>query len=118
MDSEPIKTFKLKKAEKGTWFKEVNEDLKGKFYTYRAKVGDKIYESIDSYAKVLQENCERGVIVDPKENVESLGFKPKFSEYIFPIADELGVNRKTIKGENGEEKVQKTTKTTNATTNI
>ena len=102
---EPIEVINLEDANNGMWYLELNKDLKGKFYTYRAKVGDKIYESIDSYAKVLQENCERGVIVDPKENVESLGFKPKFSEYIFPIADELGVNRKTIKGENGEEKV-------------
>ena len=104
MDSEPVKTFKLKKAEKGTWFGEVKEDLKGMFYKYRVCVEGKEGEIVDIYAKAGGTNLKRGAIVDFDEtNPEGWDDvpRPKFVKPTDAVIEELNIRDYTINENSG-----------------
>jgi len=51
----------------GVWSVSVNEDLKGKFYTYSVTVDGKTNETVDIYAKAVGLDGNRGAIVDLAE---------------------------------------------------
>ena len=39
---EPIRQLPMKSSDKGTWRISVSEDLKGSFYTFQIRIGDKM----------------------------------------------------------------------------
>lgn len=63
----PLSTDSMEKEENGIWTIIKQGDLKGKFYTYSVKIGDKINEVVDIYAKAVGINGNRGMIVDLKD---------------------------------------------------
>jgi pullulanase len=59
---------KMKKDVDGTWTAEFDEDLKGRFYTFRIKFeGDWLYETPGIYANAVGVNGLRGAIVNMKD---------------------------------------------------
>lgn len=55
----------MKKSKDGTWIAKVDKDLKGKFYTYQVRIGEKwLAETPDIYAKAVGVNGNRAAIVD------------------------------------------------------
>lgn len=55
------------KEQNGLWSVSVDEDLEGKFYTYKIHVYDCINEAVDPYAKAVGINGLRGAIIDFKK---------------------------------------------------
>jgi len=55
----------LKPSSDGTWKKTISEDLKGKFYTFQIRIGDKWYaETPGMWVKATGVNGKRGAIID------------------------------------------------------
>ena len=46
------------------WTLSINEDLKGRYYTYGITRGEKLVETVDLYAKAVGLNGDRGAILD------------------------------------------------------
>lgn len=64
---EPIDSLYMKMRNDGTWEGSVPDDLKGKFYTFNVKVGDKwLGETPGIMAKAVGVNGMRGAIIDMK----------------------------------------------------
>jgi pullulanase len=64
----PLETYSLKKDDGGIWFIDINKNLKGKFYTYQARVEKKWYNEVPGpYAKAVGVNGKRGMVVDMYE---------------------------------------------------
>lgn len=58
----------MKRAEKGTWKLKIQEDLKGKFYTFQVKVNDQwLGETPGMWVKAVGVNGKRAAIIDMKE---------------------------------------------------
>ena len=58
-------TLDMKKSEKGTWLLKVNENLKGKFYTFQIKVNEKwLDETPGMWVKATGVNGKRAAIID------------------------------------------------------
>jgi len=58
-------TLDMDRSEKGTWALKVNEDLKGKFYTFQIKVKDKwLDETPGIWVKATGVNGKRAAIID------------------------------------------------------
>jgi pullulanase len=59
------KTLDMSRSEKGTWTLKVNEDLKGKFYTFQVKIGEKWFdETPGMWVKATGVNGKRAAIID------------------------------------------------------
>lgn len=59
------KTLDMEHAEKGTWTLKVDEDLKGKFYTFQIKVNEKwLEETPGIWVKATGVNGKRAAIID------------------------------------------------------
>lgn len=59
------KTLDMSRSEKGTWTLKVNEDLKGKFYTFQIKIGEKwLDETPGMWVKATGVNGKRAAIID------------------------------------------------------
>jgi pullulanase len=59
------KTIDMKSDENGTWKLEVEENLKGKFYTFQIKIGEKwLDETPGANVKATGVNGKRGAIID------------------------------------------------------
>lgn len=57
----------MKCSDSGTWVKEINEDLKGKFYTFQVRIGEKwLAESPGVWVKATGVNGKRAAIIDLK----------------------------------------------------
>lgn len=62
------RTENMKKSEKGTWKLKIQEDLKGKFYTFQVKVDDVwLKETPGMWVKAVGVNGKRAAIIDMKE---------------------------------------------------
>lgn len=59
-----IETVPMQADVKGTWVCEKTGDLNGVYYTYSVKVGDKVNETVDLYARSAGVNGNRGMIID------------------------------------------------------
>ena len=58
----------MKRSKNGTWIANVKGDLKGKFYTFQVKVGDKwLDETPGMWVKAVGINGKRAAIIDFKE---------------------------------------------------
>ncbi len=59
------KTLDMSRSEKGTWTLKVNEDLKGKFYTFQVKIEEKwLDETPGMWVKTTGVNGKRAAIID------------------------------------------------------
>ncbi|MEH0154543.1 type I pullulanase [Limibacter armeniacum] len=65
LGGKPTKTYTLEKGEQDVWSLSINEDLKGKYYTFEVKSEGKwLNETPGIYAKAVGTNGLRGMIVD------------------------------------------------------
>ncbi len=59
------KTMDMKRSEKGTWTLKVDENLKGKFYTFQIRIGEKwLDETPGMWVKATGVNGKRAAIID------------------------------------------------------
>jgi pullulanase len=63
----PTQVIPMMKAEKGTFFVELNQSLHGTYYTYTVTNGSTSHEVIDPYAVSSGVNGQRGLVVDFNE---------------------------------------------------
>ncbi len=64
-DGGAYKTIDMHRSEKGTWLLKVEENLKGKFYTFQIKIGDKwLGETPGMWVKATGVNGKRAAIID------------------------------------------------------
>jgi len=62
------KTVEMSRSSEGTWKKEINEDLKGKFYTFQIRVGESwLDETPGIWVKAVGLNGKRAAIIDMSE---------------------------------------------------
>ena len=62
------KTLDMKRAEQGTWTLKIQEDLKGKFYTFQIRIGEKwLDETPGMWVKATGVNGRRAAIIDFSE---------------------------------------------------
>lgn len=54
----------MKRAENGTWVAVVPGDLNGVYYTYMIRIGSKIIEACDPYARTCGVNGDRAMVID------------------------------------------------------
>ncbi|MDD3079656.1 MAG: type I pullulanase [Paludibacter sp.] len=60
--------YDMGRSEEGTWTKTINENLKGKFYTFQIKIGDKwLDETPGIWVKATGVNGKRAAIIDMDE---------------------------------------------------
>lgn len=75
LDSKNKKSFQLKEGEKGIWAIEINEDLKGKYYSYNVDGALSLFdynrEVVDPYAKCVIANTRKALIIDINDYPES-----------------------------------------------
>ncbi|MGB9809719.1 MAG: alpha-amylase family glycosyl hydrolase, partial [Caldanaerobacter sp.] len=94
----------MEKAEGGTWFKEVEGNIKNSLYTYKILRNGKIVETVDPYAKALTANGTHGVVVDLRDT-NPAGWekdtKPFFENPVDAIIYELHVRDFSIHKESG-----------------
>lgn len=84
LDESPVKTVEMKLSKDGLWKATVNEDIKGKFYTFQVMHQDKWLEETPGIgAKAVGVNGTKGAVIDwsqtnPQgwENDESPAIKP------------------------------------------
>jgi pullulanase len=58
-------TIDMSRSEKGTWTLKVNEDLKGKFYTFQVKINEKwLEETPGMWVKATGINGKRAAVID------------------------------------------------------
>jgi pullulanase len=86
LKEEPIKIPMTE--EKGLWSLTVNENLKGRFYTYEVNVYGETKEAVDPYAKALGINGFRGAIIDFSE-AEPSDFKSDKSPSLESFTDAI-----------------------------
>ncbi|MCE5331815.1 MAG: type I pullulanase [Bacteroidales bacterium] len=62
------KIVDMKRSDSGTWIKEINENLKGKFYTFQIRVGERwLDETPGMWVKATGINGKRAAIIDMNE---------------------------------------------------
>lgn len=62
------KTVDMKRSDNGTWIKEINENLKGKFYTFQVRIGERwLDETPGMWVKATGVNGKRAAIIDMDE---------------------------------------------------
>lgn len=108
-DGEPIQQVSMERSDKGTWRTVIDKDLKGSFYTFQIRVGDKwLDETPGIWAKAVGLNGNRGAIIDwsstnPEEWANDKSpMQENFSDIIiyemhhrdFSIASNSGVTNK------------------------
>ncbi len=59
-----IETVPMQADVKGTWVCEKQGDLNGVYYTYSVKIGNKVNETVDLYARSTGVNGNRGMVLD------------------------------------------------------
>ena len=58
-------TFDMDRSEKGTWAYKIKEDMKGKFYTFQVRIGEKwLEETPGMWVKATGVNGKRAAIID------------------------------------------------------
>ncbi len=59
-----METLPMQADRKGTWVCEKEGDLNGIYYTYSIKIGNKVNEAVDLYARSTGVNGDRGMVLD------------------------------------------------------
>ncbi len=94
----------MTKAEKGTWTKTLDGDLKGKFYTFEVAVNGITNEAVDPYARAVSVNGEKGAIIDLADTNPSGWLeqeKPAFGNATDAVIYELHVRDFSIHPQSG-----------------
>lgn len=102
------RTIAMQRSESGTWVTKIDSDLKGMYYTVRAKIDGKWNNEVtDPYARAAGVNGARAMVVDLKET-NPIGWEkdksPDFSEKNLvtdAIIYELHIRDATIDNESG-----------------
>lgn len=64
-DGEPVQQVSMERSDKGAWRTVIDKDLKGSFYTFQIRVGDKwLDETPGIWAKAVGLNGNRGAVID------------------------------------------------------
>jgi len=67
--TEPYRHIAMERSSGGTWFTQVNGDLKGVFYCFSAKINGKWNNPVpDPYAKAVGVNGKRAMVADLKDS--------------------------------------------------
>lgn len=89
-----IESIPMGKNIQGTWYKKVDGDLNGVYYTYKVTVENKTNEAVDPYAKTAGVNGLRGMVID-LNSTDPEGFrevkKPEFMNPTDAIIYELHI---------------------------
>ncbi|WP_068776263.1 type I pullulanase [Paenibacillus sp. FJAT-26967] len=72
---EPQQVLAMERSVKGTWALTVREDLEGRYYTYRVRIGDQWNEAVDPYARAVGVNGDRGYLTDLSRTTPSAWLK-------------------------------------------
>ncbi|MDR2292206.1 MAG: type I pullulanase [Prevotellaceae bacterium] len=68
VNGKPLETYIMQPDKNGTWTYKINDDLKGKFYTFQVKINDKwLAETPGIWAKAAGINGNRAAIIDFSE---------------------------------------------------
>lgn len=89
-----IETLPMQQDVKGTWICEKTGDLNGVYYTYSVKIGNKVNETVDLYARTTGVNGNRGMVID-LDSTDPEGFendvRPAFGNDTDAVIYELHV---------------------------
>ncbi|MFC3749383.1 type I pullulanase [Paenibacillus sp. GCM10012306] len=66
-DEAPGRRLPMARDRRGTWTVAVEDDLAGKFYTYRVLIGGRWNEAVDPYARAVGVNGDKGAIIDLRD---------------------------------------------------
>lgn len=87
-----IETLPMQADVNGTWVCEKEGDLNGVYYTYSVKIGNKVNETVDLYARTTGVNGDRGMVID-LDSTDPEGFendvRPEFSNATDAVIYEL-----------------------------
>ena len=65
LGGEKLKSVRMKRRQEGLWQAVVNEDLQGRFYTFKVKEGGRwLHETPGIFAKAVGVNGRRGAVID------------------------------------------------------
>ena len=64
LNSDRIMDVPMHRGENGTWFAAIPGDLNGVYYTYMIRIGQKIVEACDPYARSCGVNGDRAMVID------------------------------------------------------
>ncbi len=96
--------FEMEKDIQGTWYLELNGDLKNKFYTYLVHVHGLVREAVDPYAKSVNVNGTKGAIIDLNET-NPRGWqeteRPKLEKYVDAIIYESHIRDLSMAASSG-----------------
>ncbi|MDR2651224.1 MAG: type I pullulanase [Prevotellaceae bacterium] len=68
MNGNPVEIYMMQPDKNGTWIYKINDDLKGKFYTFQVKINDNwLAETPGIWAKAAGVNGNRAAIIDFSE---------------------------------------------------
>lgn len=103
-NNDDIQQYEMRKSINGTWYTEVQGNLKSLFYTYKILRNGKLANTVDPYAKSLTPNGTKGVIIDlddtNPDGWES-DFKPPFKNPTDAIIYEMHVRDFSISHDSG-----------------
>lgn len=87
-----METLPMQADVKGTWVCEKEGDLNGVYYTYSVKIGNKVNEAVDLYARTTGVNGDRGMVID-LDSTDPEGFsedvRPQFTNATDAVIYEL-----------------------------
>lgn len=87
-----METLPMQADVKGTWVCEKVGDLNGVYYTYSVKIGNKVNETVDLYARTTGVNGDRGMVID-LDSTNPEGFsedvRPQFTNATDAVIYEL-----------------------------
>lgn len=87
-----METLPMQADVKGTWVCEKVGDLNGVYYTYSVKIGNKVNETVDLYARTTGVNGDRGMVID-LDSTDPEGFsedvRPQFTNATDAVIYEL-----------------------------
>jgi len=101
----PIRTVNLTKAGQGVWETVINQNIKNQYYTFQVNENNKwLLEAPDMYAKAVDINGKRGMVVDltatnPKNWAQDK--KPKLTNFTDIIIYELHIRDLSISKNSG-----------------
>lgn len=103
-DRNSVRQYSMEKSTDGTWYTEVQGNLKNLYYTYKILRNGKLTETVDPYAKSLTPNGVKGVIVDLNDtNPDGWenDYKPPFKNPTDAVIYEIHVRDFSISPDSG-----------------
>lgn len=105
-----METLPMQADVKGTWVCEKEGDLNGVYYTYSVKIGNKVNETVDLYARTTGVNGDRGMVID-LDSTDPEGFnedvRPAFENDTDAVIYELHIRDLSSDSSSGIQNVGK-----------